>query len=210
VYLTNTIRRCSLVYHQWFRVDGQNHHRFSLNALVDILSFLPSLFTRFDSVTNLTLRCDWKLNNLNNDALVLISIRCWSLTCLKLRGCHELTNQGVAEFAKNCTGLKKLSAGSCMFGVGAMNAILDHCTALKEFPVKQLKGLNDSTDPIGLGAAGSSLKFICLKELINGQCFGPLIVGSKKEGDIDEICQCGSVGHLPVWFRGGRRSLVLG
>jgi hypothetical protein len=138
---------------------------------------------------------------LSND----ISIGCRSLTCLKLHGCRELTNQGVAKFARNCTGLKKLSASSCMFDAGAMNTILDHCTALKEFSVKQFKGLNDFANPIGPGAVGSSLKSICLKELINGQCFGPLIVDSKKEGDIDEICQCGSVVAGGVWFWGRER-----
>nr|DAD27509.1 TPA_asm: hypothetical protein HUJ06_028977 [Nelumbo nucifera] len=35
-------------------------------------------------------------------------------------------------FAKNCKGLKKLSCGSCVFGSKGMNAILDHCFALKE------------------------------------------------------------------------------
>jgi hypothetical protein len=65
-----------------------------------------------------------------------------------------------------------------MFGVGAMNAILDHCTALEELSVKRLRGLNESADPIGPGTAGSSLKSVYLKEFINGQCFRPLIVGS--------------------------------
>ncbi|KAE8037205.1 hypothetical protein FH972_009814 [Carpinus fangiana] len=65
---------------------------------------------------NLALRCDRKSNSLNEDALVLILIRCQSLTCLKLHGCRELTDQGFAEFAKNYKGLKKLTASSCVFG----------------------------------------------------------------------------------------------
>jgi hypothetical protein len=173
-------KQCSLVCQRWLRVDGQNRHRLSLKAQAEILSFLPSLFIRFDSVTKLALRCDRKSISINDDALELISIQCRSLTRLKLRGCRELTDEGVAEFAKNCKGLKKLSAGSCMFGARAMNAILDHCTALEELSVKRLRGLNDAAEPIGPGAAASSLKSICLKELINGQCFGPLIIGSKK------------------------------
>ncbi|KAB1214781.1 F-box protein SKIP2 [Morella rubra] len=83
-------------------------------------------------------------------------------------------------FAQNCKGLKKLSCGSSMFGARAMNAVLDHCTALEELSVKRLRGLHDAAEPIGPGAAASSLKSISLKELINGQCFGPLIIGSKK------------------------------
>ncbi|KAB1214779.1 F-box protein SKIP2 [Morella rubra] len=107
-------------------------------------------------------------------------MRCRSLTRLKLRGCRELTDRGMEEFAQNCKGLKKLSCGSCMFGARAMNAVLDHCTALEELSVKRLRGLHDAALPIGPGAAASSLKSISLKELINGQCFGPLIIGSKK------------------------------
>ncbi|XP_041025205.1 F-box protein SKIP2 [Juglans microcarpa x Juglans regia] len=173
-------KRCSLVCHRWFRVDGQSRHRLSLNAKAEILSFLPSLFARFDSVTKLALRCDRKSISIDDETLVLISLRCPSLTRLKLRGCRELSDRGMELFAQNCKGLKKLSCGSCMFGAGAMNAILDHCTALEELSVKRLRGLHDAADPIGPGAAASSLKSICLKDLINGQCFGPLIIGSKK------------------------------
>ncbi|KAH0776315.1 hypothetical protein KY290_007726 [Solanum tuberosum] len=35
------------------------------------------------------------------------------------------------------------------------------------------------SEPIGPGVAGGSLRVICLKELYNRQCFGPLIIGSK-------------------------------
>ncbi|KAB1214782.1 F-box protein SKIP2 [Morella rubra] len=84
------------------------------------------------------------------------------------------------SFAQNCKGLKKLSCGSCLFGARAMNAVLDHCATLEELSVKRLRGLHDATEPIGPGAAASSLKSICLKELMNGQCFGPLIIGAKK------------------------------
>ncbi|KAF6151788.1 hypothetical protein GIB67_010362, partial [Kingdonia uniflora] len=47
--------------------------------------------------------------------------------------------------------------------------------------MKRLRGITDGVamEPIGPGVAAGSLKTICLKELYNGQCFGPLIVGSK-------------------------------
>lgn len=62
-----------------------------------------------------------------------------------------------------------------------MNALLDHCSSLEELSVKRLRGVNDGVvaAPIGPGAAASSLKSICLKELYNGLSFGPLIIGSK-------------------------------
>ena len=100
---------------------------------------------------------------------------------LKLRACRELTDAGMEEFAKNCKGLKKLSCGSCTFGAKGMNAVLDNCSALEELSVKRLRGITDgaAAEPIGPGVAASSLKTICLKELYNGHCFGPVITGAK-------------------------------
>ena len=62
-----------------------------------------------------------------------------------------------------------------------MNAVLNNCAAIEELSVKRLRGITDgaTTEAIGPGVAASSLKTICLKELYNGQCFGPLILGSK-------------------------------
>ncbi|KAA8531660.1 hypothetical protein F0562_006623 [Nyssa sinensis] len=173
--------QCSLVCRRWFSVEGESRHRLALNARTDLLPFIPSLFSRFDSVTKLVLRCDRKSVSINDESFELISLQCHKITRLKLRGCRELTDVGMAAFAKNCKGLKKFSCGSCMFGAKGMNALLDHCSSLEELSVKRLRGINDgvATEPIGPGVAASSLKTICLKELYNGQCFGPLIVGSK-------------------------------
>ena len=46
-------KRCSLVCRRWLSVDGQSRHRLSLNARADLLSSIPSIFARFDSVTKL-------------------------------------------------------------------------------------------------------------------------------------------------------------
>lgn len=173
-------KRCSLVCRRWLQVDGQNRFRLSLNAKSEILPFVPSLFSRFDSVTKLALRCERKVISVSDDAFVLISLRCPNLSRLKLRGCRDITDVGMEIFARNCRGLKKLSCGSCMFGAKGMNAVLEHCTALEELSVKRLRGIHDSFEPIVPGSAGSALKSVCLKELMNGQCFGPLLVGSGK------------------------------
>ncbi|KAJ7952817.1 F-box protein [Quillaja saponaria] len=179
-YLTSGERACcSLVCRRWRLVDGQSRHRLSLNAKAEILDFVPSLFVRFDSVTKLSLRCDRKSISINDDALILISIRCWNLTRLKLRGCREITDVGMTAIGKNCKGLKKLSCGSCMFGAKGMNAVLDNCTDLEELSVTRLRGVHDITELIGPGAAASSLKSVCLKELVNGLSFGPLLIGTK-------------------------------
>ncbi|KAE8673985.1 F-box protein SKIP2 [Hibiscus syriacus] len=117
--------------------------------------------------------------SLNDDALVMISIRCRNLERLKLRGCREISDEGMLAFAQNSNKLRKISCGSCMFGAGGLNAVLDYCTNLEELSVKRSRGINNGTQAIGPGAAASSLKTICLKELVNGQSFEPLIVGAK-------------------------------
>lgn len=69
-----------------------------------------------------------------------------------------------------------------MFGVKGIKALLDTCSSIEELSVKRLRDVSDggAAEPIGAGAAASSLKSVCLKELYNGQLFGPLISGSKK------------------------------
>ncbi|KAM6543043.1 hypothetical protein CsatB_007490 [Cannabis sativa] len=193
-------KRCSLVCRRWLKIEGQSRHRLSLNAQADLFPMIPSLFDRFDAVTKLALKCDRRSVSIRDDGLVLISLRCRNLTRLKLRACRELTDAGMAAFAKNCRGLKKLSCGSCTFGAKGMNAVLDNCSSLEELSVKRLRGITDvaAAEPIGPGVAAASLKTICLKELYNGQCFGPLIIGAKKlrtlklfrcSGDWDKLLQ---------------------
>lgn len=192
--------RCSLVCRRWLQIEGQSRNRLSLNAHEDLVTFIPSLFSRFDSVTKLALKCDRRSSSIKDDALVQISKRCPNLTRLKLRACRELTDAGIEAFAMNCKSLKKLSCGSCTFGSKGMNAVLDNCVFLEELSVKRLRGITDASaaDPIGPGAAAASLRTICLKELYNGQCFGSLILGAKNlrtlklfrcSGDWDKLFQ---------------------
>ncbi|KAL6317327.1 hypothetical protein AAG906_030080 [Vitis piasezkii] len=193
-------KQCSLVCRRWLRIEGQTRHRLSLNAHSDLLTVVPSLFSRFDAVTKLALKCDRRSVSIGDDALILISLGCRNLTRLKLRACRELTDAGMGVFAKNCKGLKKLSCGSCTFGAKGMSAVLDNCSALEELSVKRLRGISDGSavDQIGPGVAASSLKTICLKEQYNGQCFWPLIIGAKNlrtlklfrcSGDCDNLLQ---------------------
>lgn len=185
-------KKCSLVCRRWLTVEGQSRHRLSLNAVADLQPIIPSLFSRFDAVTKLALKCDRRSTSIGDEALALISLRCRNLTRLKLRACRELTDAGMLVFAKNCKGLKKLSCGSCVFGAKGMNAVLDNCSALEELSVKRLRGITEGSaaEPIGPGVAASSLKTICLKELYNGQCFGPLIIGAKNLRTL-KLFRCG-------------------
>lgn len=174
-------KRCSLVCKRWLLVDGQSRHRLSLDAKDEISSFLTSMFNRFDSVTKLALRCDRKSVSLSDEALAMISVRCLNLTRVKLRGCREITDLGMEDFAKNCKNLKKLSVGSCNFGAKGVNAMLEHCKLLEELSVKRLRGIHEAAELIHLpdDASSSSLRSICLKELVNGQVFEPLLATTR-------------------------------
>ena len=117
--------------------------------------------------------------------------RLWLYVC---RSCRGRSIEGV-EFDRSgadvafgiwfltrvdCKDLTTLSFDSCTISAEAMNAVLDQCTSLEKLSLKRLRGELDSAEPIGPGAAASSLKSICLKELVHGQNFQPLIVGSRK------------------------------
>ncbi|GAB2279622.1 Putative VIER F-box protein 2 [Dionaea muscipula] len=199
-------KACSLVCQRWLKVEGQSRQRLSLNARSEILVDIPALFTRFDSITKLALRCDRRSVSVGDDALVLVSLGCRHLTRLKLRGCRKFSDLGIAAFAQNCKTLKKLSCGSCDFGTKGLNSVLEHCSMLEELSIKRLRGLNDHgglaafpvAEPISPGLGAKSLRSICLKELYNGQVFGPLIVGAKNlralklikcMGDWDSVLQ---------------------
>ncbi|TKY55675.1 F-box protein SKIP2 [Spatholobus suberectus] len=181
-FLSSVDRKsCSTVCRRWLRVEGENRQRLSLNAKANLVDAVPSLFSRFDSVTKLALRCDRKSTSINDDALILISLRCRNLVRLKLRGCREVTELGMAGVARNCKNLKKLSCGSCAFGAKGVYAFVYHSTVLEELSVKRLRGVDDnSTESVPLSIVSSSLKSICLKELVNGHSLAPLIIGSKR------------------------------
>ncbi|XP_031376710.1 F-box protein At1g47056-like isoform X1 [Punica granatum] len=114
----NDRRQCSLVCRRWLRIEGQSHHRLSLNANSGLLPSIPSLFERFDAVTRLTLTCDRRSTSIGDDALVTISVSCSNLRRVKLLACRNLTHRGMEAFAKNCRGLKKFSCSQCPGVVG--------------------------------------------------------------------------------------------
>lgn len=174
-------KRSSLVCRRWLRIEGQSRRRLSLNAQSQLAFVVTRLFSRFDAVTKLGLKCDRRSVSIDDDALIVISLKCRNLTRLKLRACREITDHGMAVMAENCKNLQKFSCGSCSFGAKGMNALLENCAFLEELSVKRLRGITDgaAADLIGPGKAATALKVICLKDLYNGQCFGPLIAGAK-------------------------------
>ncbi|KAL0729995.1 hypothetical protein Bca4012_026088 [Brassica carinata] len=183
-------KRFSLVSKRWLLIDGQNRHRLSLAAKAEILPFLPSIFTRFDSVTKLALRCDRNSFSISDEGFAMVSARCSNLTRVKLRGCREITDLGMESFARNCKSLKKLSCGSCDFGARGLNAVLEHCKVLEELSVKSIRGIHETAEAVRLHSS-SSLRYICLKELVNGQVFESL-VASRTLKKLRIICCLGN------------------
>ncbi|GAB2255363.1 hypothetical protein Droror1_Dr00009141 [Drosera rotundifolia] len=177
-------KSCSLVCKRWYTIEGQSRTRLSLNATAQIVPRLPDLFDRFDSVTKLALRCDRRSVSVCDEGILMVALRCRNLMRLKLRGCRQVTDDGMTAFSRNCKGLRKLSCGSCDFGTKGLNSVIENCEKLEELSIKRLRGLNDQgmmgvMEPISGGIGAKSLRSVCLKELYNGQVFGPLIIGAK-------------------------------
>lgn len=171
--------RCSLVCKRWHAVEAQARQRLSLHAHADIVSYLPSIFMRFDHIVKLALRGDRKTASISDQALSLIGRHCTHLSKLKIKACKQISDEGVDLFARiRGSTLRKLSCGSCIFGARGINSIVRHCTLLEDLTVKRLRGLVDGpTEFIGPGS--STIRRLCLKDLVNAQLFGPLIAGSK-------------------------------
>ncbi|KAL0729997.1 hypothetical protein Bca4012_026090 [Brassica carinata] len=97
---------------------------------------------------------------------------------------------GMESFARNCKSLKKLSCGSCDFGARGLNAVLEHCKVLEELSVKSIRGIHETAEAVRLHSS-SSLRYICLKELVNGQVFESL-VASRTLKKLRIICCLGN------------------
>nr|GEY70287.1 F-box protein SKIP2-like [Tanacetum cinerariifolium] len=118
-------KRCSLVSRRWLLVEGQSRHRLALNAQSEIVPLIPMIFSR-----------------------------CVNLTRLKLRGCREVTDVGMAALAERCKYLRKLHIDGWKtnrIGNEALIAIAKHSVNLQELV---LIGVNPST--ISLEAIASN------------------------------------------------------
>ncbi|RWW33404.1 hypothetical protein GW17_00001892 [Ensete ventricosum] len=171
-------KRCSLVCRRWLVVEGQSRHRLALDARAALLEAAQVIFSRFDAVSKLALKCDRRADSIGDEAIALIASRCPNLTRLKLRACRTVTDAGMAAVADRCPGLRKLSVGSCTFGSKGIEAVVRGCALLEELSIKRLRGLPDATVIGDVVVKAASLRSVCLKELYNGQCFSRLIAGS--------------------------------
>ncbi|CAJ1973422.1 unnamed protein product [Sphenostylis stenocarpa] len=154
---------CSLVSRRWFKIDGRTRHSLSLTAESHLSPFVPSLFTRFNSVTQLTLKChSYQVKSIRANTLIHISQLCRNLTLLEIHASCYLTDVGLERLAMNCKGLKRFSFGSCSFGSRGMEAFMHHCKALEELSLDGLHGANDGT----VAASTLKLKAVSLKDTV--------------------------------------------
>ncbi|PWA96404.1 F-box domain, cyclin-like protein [Artemisia annua] len=112
----------------------------SLNAHSNLQPFIPSIFTRFHSLTHLHLHSG-KITSpsINDDGLRLITSRCPNLTRLNLRACPGITSHGMAILSQNCKKLKIFSCSFCRFGAKGVIELLKRCYSLEELSFENLK-----------------------------------------------------------------------
>ncbi|XP_029144819.1 F-box/LRR-repeat protein 16-like [Arachis hypogaea] len=144
------------------------HHPIPLLLLLLLLLLLPWQFHRalsssLVSQTSHSTTLSTLQNESERRSLILISLRCVNLMWLKLRGCHEIMEVGMAAVGENYKALKKLSCASCVFGIKGINAIVSRCQGLEELSVKRLRGAHDVEEVVGSGT--TSVTSVYLKEI---------------------------------------------
>ena len=102
-------------------------------------------------MTVLVLKCSRKMLSIDNKALSLIGKSFTHLKKIKLKGCIEITDEGLETFSLVCGPIKKFSCGSCGFGGKGLNSILKNCKELEDLTAKWLRRLDGQTDRIGPG-----------------------------------------------------------
>ncbi|CAN6485477.1 unnamed protein product [Victoria cruziana] len=172
----------SLVCRRWKNVESKCRQRLILRARSDLSPFLPHLLLRFENVSTLALKCSRKLISLDDRALVRIASGLPRLKKLKLKGCVEITDDGLRSFSLSCSpSLKKFSCGSCGFGVRGLNWVVSNCKGLEDLSVKRLRKLNLQSQAQAVNMElENGLQRLCLKDLHNGRLFSPLIRSSKR------------------------------
>lgn len=168
---------CSLVCKRWHLAESNSRDRLALKAHQSLDVALLPLFSRFEYLSCLSLKCSRKETSIDDDAILLVGLHCKHLTRLKLKSCKAITDHGVGQFAKACSSLKKFSCASCGFGSSGINMLLQNCPKLVDLSVKRLRRLRENPEAIFPGSG--KLQRLCLKEILSAHLFGTLIAGSK-------------------------------
>ncbi|XP_058209904.1 F-box/LRR-repeat protein 16-like [Rhododendron vialii] len=176
-------KNASLVSKQMLKVEGQSRRRLTLSAAQSDL--LPSLLSRFNTVTELVIRCHRSSIIDVDDMLILIGKHCGNnrikelvligvnVSCVGLESVarnfpkleqltlcgRSKTRIGDAEIsyvASNCVGLKKLCIKGCPVTDQGIKAFAFGCPNLVEIKIKKCRGV--TSEVVGwLGARRGSL-----------------------------------------------------
>ncbi|KAF9679888.1 hypothetical protein SADUNF_Sadunf06G0062400 [Salix dunnii] len=148
---------CSLVCKRWKCVDSKSRNRLVLLARSEMSPCLPSLLSRFNTVSILSLKCSRKLLSIDDAALSRVPIFLPYLKKLKLKGCIHISDDGLHAFSLHHPPfLTKLSFASCGFGAKGLNSLLSNCPSLQDLTLKRLRKLDaTSSTPSSLLWAGA-------------------------------------------------------
>ena len=75
----------------------------------------------FEHVTVLALKCSRKFPIIDNKDLTVIRNIFTHLKNIKLKGCIEITDEGIDSFSLECGPIQKFYYGSCGFGGKDLN-----------------------------------------------------------------------------------------
>ncbi|WVZ20672.1 hypothetical protein V8G54_007994, partial [Vigna mungo] len=190
--LLGTVDRnsCSLVCRRWLKVDGDNRHSLSLTAESHLSDFIPSLFLRFNTVTEVSLRhVGYQDETISAITLIRISQLCRNLTRLQVQAPCFLTDKDLEHLAMNCKALKKFQLRFNFLGGGGMHAFMDHWKDLEDL---SLDGFHGTENAWSVAPPKPKLKAISLKDTV---LFYPFL-GAKNlrvlklvrcNGDLDTI-----------------------
>ncbi|XVF82944.1 hypothetical protein PTKIN_Ptkin16aG0092400 [Pterospermum kingtungense] len=171
---------CSIVCKRWNHVDSKSRQRLNLLARSEICPSLPSLFSRFTSISTLSLKCSRKLVSIDDHSLARIPTFLPSLTKLKLKGCVHITDYGLISFSMHHPPLlSKLSFASCGVGSTGIVSLILNCPSLKDITLKHLRKLDAHNTPLLLQHQNNNkLERLCLKDVHNARLFIPLVCSS--------------------------------
>ncbi|EEF47898.1 skip-2, putative [Ricinus communis] len=197
---------CSLVCKRWKLIDSNSRHRLVLLSPFEMSSSLPCLLSRFSSLTILSLKCSRKLLSIDDLSFSRIPVFLPSLIKLKLKGCIDISDDGLLAFSLNHPLLlSKISFASCGFGARGLNSLLTNCPSLHHLTLKRLRKLDAHNTPLFFDtdddndAAGNNrrthlrIERLCLKDLHNARIFIPLLSASAQALKTLIVCRSSAI-----------------
>ena len=132
---------------------------------------------RFEHVIVPALKCSRKFSSIDNKDLMVMGKSLNHIKKNKLKGCIEITDEGLDSFSLVCGPIKKFYCGSCGFKGKGLNSILKNYSELEDLIEKRIRRLDGQIERIGPGEC--KLQRFCIQYLYNRELFSPLLSGSK-------------------------------